>query len=128
MDPLSPPPILHAVLLAGLGGALGSALRAAVSLWLPVPWGTFAVNLLGSFAIGALAVPLLMAGRGPHPLAPFVIAGVLGGFTTFSAFSLDALRLVEHGRASAALLYVAGTVALSLAAAALGLALARRLG
>lgn len=113
------------VLLASLGGAIGSGLRAAVGLWLPFPWGTFAVNVLGSFAIGLLAVPLLMAERGPHPVAPFVVAGVLGGFTTFSAFSLDTLRLIEAGRIGLALLYVGASVALSLLAGAFGLALAR---
>jgi CrcB protein len=70
-------------------------------------------------------VPLLLAGERPHPSAPFLVTGVLGGFTTFSAFSLDALRLVEGGRAGAALLYVGGSVALSLGAAAAGLALGR---
>lgn len=117
-------PMIQPVLLAGLGGALGSSLRTLVGLWLPFPWGTFAVNVLGSFAIGLLAQPLLRAGA-PHPAAPFLIAGVLGGFTTFSAFSLDALRLVEGGRAGHAALYVAGSVALSLGAAAAGLWLGR---
>ena len=125
MDPLPPPLHLHPVILAGFGGAIGSALRAAVGLWLPFPWGTLAVNLVGSFAIGVLAVPLLLAERGPHPIAPLLITGVLGGFTTFSAFSLDTLRLIEAGRAGAALLYVGASVVLSLGAGALGLALAR---
>lgn len=125
MDPLPPSPIYHPVILAGFGGAIGSALRAAVGLWLPFPYGTFAVNVLGSLAIGLLAVPLLMAERGPHPMAPFLIAGVLGGFTTFSAFSLDTLRLIEGGRPGAALLYVVASVLLSLGAGALGLMLAR---
>jgi CrcB protein len=116
---------LHPVILAGFGGAIGSALRAAVGLWLPFPSGTLAVNLVGSFAIGVLAVPLLLAERGPHPIAPLLITGVLGGFTTFSAFSLDTLRLIEAGRAGAALLYVGASVVLSLGAGALGLALAR---
>lgn len=115
------------LLLAGLGGALGSILRAALGLALPFPVATLAVNVLGSFAIGLLAVPLLLAGNRPHPSAPFLVTGVLGGFTTFSAFSLDTLRLIEGGRAGAALLYVAGSVGLSLGAGAAGLALARGL-
>ena len=118
-------PMFQPVLLAGLGGALGSSLRALVGLWLPFPWGTFSVNVLGSFAIGLLAVPLLDGEAGPHPAAPFLIAGVLGGFTTFSAFSLDTLRLVEAGRGTLATLYVGASVALSLCAGALGLWLAR---
>lgn len=127
MDPLPPSPVFHPVVMAGLGGAVGSSLRAAVGLWLPFPWGTLLVNILGSLAIGLLAVPLLMAERGPHPVAPFLIAGVLGGFTTFSAFSLDTLRLIEGGRPGAALLYVVASVALSLGAGALGLLIARSL-
>lgn len=118
-------PMIRTLLLAGLGGAVGSSLRVAVGLALPFPWGTFAVNVGGSFAIGLLAVPLLTGEGGPHPLAPLLIAGVLGGFTTFSAFSLDTLRLVEAGRLGSALLYVAASVVLSLGAGALGLALAR---
>ena len=118
-------PMTHPVLLAGLGGALGSSLRALVGLWLPFPWGTFAVNVAGSLAIGALAVPLLEGEAGPHPAAPFLIAGVLGGFTTFSAFSLDTLRLIEAGRIAWALIYVGASVALSLCAGALGLWLGR---
>jgi CrcB protein len=60
-------------------------------------------------------------------LVPFLIVGVLGGFTTFSAFSLDTLRLIEAGRVWAALLYVGASVLLSLGAGALGLAVARGL-
>ena len=118
-------PMVPFILLAALGGALGSALRAALGLWVPFPWGTFAVNVTGSLAIGMLAVPLLLHARGPHPLAPLLITGVLGGYTTFSAFSLDALRLVEDGRAGLAGAYVVGSVALSLGACGLGLWLAR---
>jgi CrcB protein len=103
-----------------LGGALGSALRFLAVAALGAPWGTMAVNVGGSFLMGALAV--LLAGRGA---APLVLTGVLGGFTTFSAFSLDTLRLIEDGRVPAAAAYAGGSLLLSLAAAALGLALAR---
>jgi CrcB protein len=119
--------MIRTLLLAALGGAIGSSLRAAFGLALPFPVATVAVNVLGSFAIGLLAVPLLLAGERPHPMAPFLVTGILGGFTTFSAFSLDALRLIEDGQAGAAVLYVGGSVALSLGAAAAGLALARGL-
>ena len=88
------------------------------------PLGVLAVNVAGSFAIGLLAVPLLSQ-QGPNPLAPFLVTEVLGGFTTFSAFSLDALRLAEGGRLGAALLYVGGSVALSLLACGLGLWIGR---
>ncbi|MGR3485763.1 MAG: fluoride efflux transporter FluC [Paracoccaceae bacterium] len=95
------------------GGALGAGARGALGLWLPGPWTTLAVNVAGCFAIGLLWSSL---GRA-HP---FLVTGLLGGFTTFSAFSLDALRLLDEGRTATALSYVAASVALSLAAVALG--------
>ena len=75
-------------------------------------------------AIGALWV--LLEDRAAQ-LAPLLVTGLLGGFTTFSAFSLDALRLVEAGRAGTAMAYVLGSVILSIAACALGLWIARSL-
>lgn len=112
-----------------LGGALGSVLRAltiqaGVRLFGPgFPVGTLFVNVAGGFAIGLLAVLLVERGGGRH--APLLMTGVLGGFTTFSAFSLDTLRLIEAGRIGAAAAYVAASVALSIAACALGLIAAR---
>lgn len=109
------------ILQVALGGAVGSVLRyGALALW-PAPWGTLVVNVLGSFAMGVLFV-VLSARAG---LSPLLMTGVLGGFTTFSAFSLDALRLAQGGQAAAAALYVAGSVVLSLLAVVLGAALAR---
>ena len=99
-----------------LGGAIGAVLRYLTGLALAFPFGTLAVNVVGSFLIGVLWVAL--ADRGAW--APFLITGILGGFTTFSAFSLDTLRLVESGRAPMAGLYVLASVALSLGAVALG--------
>ena len=115
----------YAFPLVALGGAIGAALRYLTTLLWPAPWGVLAINVAGSFAIGVLAVPLLLSERGPHMLAPFLVTGVLGGFTTFSAFSLDTLRLVEGGRIGAALLYVGGSVGLSLLSCALGLWMGR---
>ena len=115
----------YALPFVALGGALGATLRyLAILLW-PAPWGVMAVNVAGCFAIGLLAVPLLLSDRGPHPLAPLLVTGVLGGFTTFSAFSLDALRLIEGGRLGTALIYVGGSVGLSLLACGLGLWIGR---
>ena len=99
-----------------LGGAIGAVLRYLTGLALAFPFGTLAVNILGSFLIGVLWVAL--ADRGHW--APLLITGVLGGFTTFSAFSLDTLRLVDSGRAPMAALYVLASVTLSLGAVALG--------
>ena len=98
------------------GGAIGAVLRYLTGLALAFPFGTLAVNILGSFLIGVLWVAL--ADRGQW--APLLITGILGGFTTFSAFSLDTLRLVEAGRAPMAALYVLASVGLSLAACAAG--------
>ena len=109
-----------------LGGALGSVLRYVMVAAVGAPWGTVAVNVLGSLAIGILSVWLL-GPKGPAPIAPFLITGLLGGFTTFSAFSLDTLKLVEGGQPLLAALYVLASVILSLVAVALGVALARSL-
>jgi CrcB protein len=118
--------------LVFLGGGLGSALRLlayrAARLWLPpdLPWGTFAVNVAGSLAAGLIAG--LLAGRGDvgeNSASLFLLTGLLGGFTTFSAFSLDAVLLWQRGDAVAASAYAAGTVLLALAAAVGGFALAR---
>ena len=112
-----------------LGGALGASGRyltgvAAMRLMGPgFPWATLAVNVIGSFAIGLVWV--LLAARGLQAWLPFVMTGLLGGFTTFSAFSLDTLRLVEAGRIAAAGGYVVASVILSIAACAMGLWLAK---
>jgi CrcB protein len=120
------------LLLVALGGALGALARhgagiAAVRIMgAGFPWGTLAVNVAGSFLIGLLSVWL--AARGLGRLSPLLLTGFLGGFTTFSAFSLDALRLWEAGEALPAAVYVAASVGLSLVAVAAGVALARGIG
>lgn len=91
-----------------LAGALGPGF----------PFGTLAVNLLGCLAMGAGYA--LLVRRGDGHLAPFVLTGILGGFTTFSAFSLDTMLLIERGRAGLALAYVGGSVVLGLAAFLVG--------
>ncbi|MEL6915971.1 MAG: fluoride efflux transporter CrcB [Pseudomonadota bacterium] len=106
-----------------LGGALGSVLRALVGMTVAFPLGTLTVNIAGSFAIG-IAWALGVA-KSPA-LHPFVMLGLLGGFTTFSTFSLDVLRLYEGGHVAGALGYVLASVVLSLAAVALGLFLGAR--
>lgn len=112
-------------LMVALGGAVGSVLRHAVGLAVAFPFGTLAVNVAGSFLIGAAWVWL--ADRAPG-LVPLLMVGVLGGFTTFSTFSLDTLRLVEAGRPGAALAYVAASVLLSVLACGLAMLAARSLG
>ena len=122
------------IAMVAAGGAIGAVLRylcvgLAVRQFGPgFPIGTMAVNVIGSAAMGVVAVILLeRAGDGGWArLAPFAITGVLGGFTTFSAFSLDALYLIERGRFGAATTYALGSVALSILGLWLGLTLARR--
>lgn len=112
-----------------LGGALGAVARyvtvtaALRALGPGFPWGTLAVNVLGSFVMGLLFVWL--EARGMLRLAPLLMAGVLGGFTTFSAFSLDVLKLWEAGATAAAAGYVLGSVVLSVGALVAGVALMR---
>lgn len=109
--------------LIALGGAAGSVLRYLMVSAIGAPLGTAAVNVLGSFAIGALFVLL---GNREH-WHFLLMTGLLGGFTTFSAFSLDTLKLFEAGQSLQAVAYVLGSVALSLIAVALGVAIARGL-
>lgn len=108
------------VLQVALGGAAGSVLRFLTVAGLGAPWAVAAVNVLGSFVMGFLYIP---AGR--LGLSPLLLTGVLGGFTTFSAFSLDTLKLWQSGQFLQAGLYVAASVGLSLFAVALGAALAK---
>lgn len=107
--------------LVALGGALGAMLRHLMVAAIGAPIGTLAVNVLGSFAIGVLFVWL--GAREGWQL--FLMTGVLGGFTTFSAFSLDTLKLVQIGQVLQAAAYAGGSVLLSLAAVALGVALTK---
>lgn len=110
------------VVLVAVGGVLGALARYGVSLALPAgdwPWATLAVNLAGSLAIGLL-IPRLGSGA----WRPFLVTGVLGGFTTFSALAVETTSLVDGGRAPLALAYVAVTVVGGLALAAAGSRLA----
>ena len=121
-----------AYLWVALGGATGAAARFAVAQWMGVrwgwtfPWGTFAVNVTGSLAIG-LVMTLLIARSADPMYRLLLVTGFLGGYTTFSAFSFEALSLLEARRWDAAALYVIGSVVLGLLATALGLGLGRLL-
>lgn len=107
----------------GLGGALGAVLRYLVGLAVAFPLGTLTVNVVGSLIIGIIWA--VFNAKGLQAWLPLVMTGFLGGFTTFSAFSLDTLRLVEAGRLAAAGGYVMASVLLSLAACAVGLWIAK---
>jgi fluoride exporter len=117
---------LSAYLWIALGGALGSVARFICTEWVQArwsgfPWGTLAVNVLGSVVIGALAA-LNDSEHGAMSLLTrqFLLAGVLGGFTTFSSFSLQTLVLMRSGEVLLAGLNVLASVGLCLAAAWLG--------
>lgn len=111
------------LVFVALGGALGSVIRALVGAGVGFPFGTLTVNVLGSAVIGVA----FALGLGDRPYGPFLMIGVLGGFTTFSTFSLDTLKLVQGGQASFAALYVCASLALSLGAVWLGYSAAERL-
>jgi CrcB protein len=118
------------------GSVIGSLLRwgagTAFSAWLGpgFPWGTLFVNITGSLAIGWFAALAAARANGPaRPLARlFVMTGVCGGYTTFSAFTLETLRFLHAGAAGAALAYIGATMVISLAAVWLGEMLGARRG
>ncbi|MFZ4540760.1 MAG: fluoride efflux transporter CrcB [Rickettsiales bacterium] len=117
------------ILCVAFGGAIGALLRYAViqlTMQLhpqPFPLGTMLVNIAGSFLIGLLMARYLSFDSQNSQL--FFVTGVLGGFTTFSAFSWDALQLIQRGEMGSALLYVVGSVLLSFAAVAGGYQMGR---
>ncbi|MEV0028384.1 fluoride efflux transporter CrcB [Nocardia sp. NPDC050793] len=125
------PSVEPAVLLViSLGGGLGAVMRYAVGLrWPPqpgqVPWATFTVNVVGCFAIGILMILITEVWVAHRLLRPFLGVGLLGGFTTFSTYSLEIRRLLESGDTTEALGYLGGTVAATLAAVWLGMGVAR---
>lgn len=115
------------------GGGIGAMLRhfvnrLAVTFWgSQFPAGTMIVNVAGSLAIGLLIGLFAASPTVGQPVRLFLVTGVLGGFTTFSTFSLDALALWERGELGLWLLYVGGSVILSLLAAAAGFLVTRSL-
>ncbi len=116
--------------LVALGGAIGASLRyvfgvTAIRLAGPTefPFAILTVNVIGSFLMGAFVVAA--AHRGLTHFSPFVMTGLLGGFTTFSAFSLETVLLIERGQIGSAVGYVVLSVGLSIFGLMLGLWLAR---
>ena len=118
-------------LLACAGGALGSGARYLVNtgvvrwLGLGLPWATFSVNIVGSFLMGVVVELVALRLGGSLEARTFLATGILGGFTTFSAFSLDAVHLYENGASATAAVYVVASVLLSILALIGGMALAR---
>ena len=117
-------------LLVMAGGAVGAALRFQLARALPLssggwPWPTFVANLLGGLAMGLLAAWLWQKGDVGEPWRLLIGVGLLGGFTTFSAFSLEMAQMIERGQASLAFGYAVVSVLAALAALFAGLALGR---
>jgi CrcB protein len=107
---------MPSLLLVMIGGAVGAGLRYEVGrlalriLGAAFPWGTLAVNLAGGLLMGLLAGAIYGEAAAQRPLWLLLAVGVLGGFTTFSAFSFDLFAMIERGQAGAALTYGAGSV------------------
>jgi CrcB protein len=119
-----------AVLQVALGGAIGASMRYLAGVWViralghtSFPVAILLVNVAGSFLMGIFIG--VAAHKGLTHLSPFVATGILGGFTTFSAFSLEAVTLYERGDVTGAALYVALSVGLSILALFAGLWIAR---
>lgn len=122
---------MNAVLMVALGGALGASGRYLAGSVIghfwggAYPWATFAVNSAGSVLLGLLAGFMAFAWTPSPEMRLFLTVGVLGGFTTFSAFSLELVLLLERGRADLAALYLVSTVVVSVGGLFAGLRLAR---
>lgn len=123
--------ILMNYLLVFAGGGLGATLRhtinvfSARTLGVAFPYSTFFINVTGSLVMGLIAGYLAFKGEASQPWRLFLMTGVLGGYTTFSAFSLDTIMLYERGELALASLYVVGSVLLAIAGLVAGLALMR---
>ncbi|MFN4096231.1 MAG: fluoride efflux transporter CrcB [Sphingomonas sp.] len=122
---------MHHLFLVMLGGAIGAGARhlvgrAALALWGPgFPVGTLAVNVIGGLAMGLLAGWLATRASGDEALRYLLGVGVLGGFTTFSAFSLETVLMIERGELMTASFYIVASVVLSVGALFAGLQVSR---
>jgi fluoride exporter len=120
-------------LLVFIGGGLGATLRHVINMVFTrnfgtaFPYHTFFINVTGSIVMGLIAGYLAFKGEASQHWRLFLMTGILGGYTTFSAFSLDTALLYERGEVALAALYVVGSVALSIAGLFAGLALVRHL-
>lgn len=120
------------VLYAALGGAIGASLRYGVNVTVPkllgldFPWATMIVNVVGSLIMGALIAAMAAGWNTSQEMRVFLATGILGGFTTFSAFSLDFASLWERKEHGLAIAYASGSVVLSLVAVFAGLWVTRQ--
>jgi len=121
-------------LLVFIGGGLGSMARYGISVFgmrllgQGFPWPTLLINIVGSALMGLLTGWLAAQGTSPQSLRLFVATGILGGFTTFSTFSLETVLLYERGQLGLAVAYVAASVGVGVGALVLAMKLARGMG
>ena len=124
---------MGALIAVAVGGAAGSVARYLLAGWIGrfegagFPWGIMAINILGSFAMGVVVEGAALRWNLSNELRAFIAVGILGGFTTFSSFSLDAALLIQRNELAAAGGYIVGSVALSIGALFIGLLLTRHL-
>ncbi len=121
---------MKSILLVMAGGGVGAVLRFQLGRLVTVgasgwPWGTFAANVVGGLAMGMLAAWLARVGAVGENIRLLLGVGLLGGFTTFSAFSLDMMVMIERGAVGMAFAYAALSVLLALAALFIGMSLTR---
>lgn len=118
-------------LIVFLGGGVGAAIRHGMNIGVgrglgsAFPYATLIINVTGSFVMGLIAGYFALRGDASQHWRLFLTTGILGGYTTFSAFSLDSALLYERGEVGAAAIYVAASVAISIAALFAGLAIVR---
>lgn len=124
-------PPMNTIFAIGLGGAIGSIARYLTISFCgrlcgaEFPWGTLAVNIIGSFVMGTLAGAFAYRWSADQAVRAFLTTGILGGYTTFSSFSLDTAQLLERGATASASFYILASVALSLGGLFTGLFLMR---
>jgi fluoride exporter len=124
---------LFGFVLVFIGGGCGASLRHAVNMTCArafgtaFPYGTFIINITGSIVMGLIAGYLAFRGEASQHWRLFLMTGILGGYTTFSAFSLDTAMLYERGAVGLAAFYVLGSVGISIAGLFAGLAVVRYL-
>lgn len=123
---------MNCIFLVMSGGAIGAGLRYGITRALPVspggwPWPTFAANVVGGLAMGVLAAWVLRGDNSAEPLRLFIGVGVLGGFTTFSAFSLEMAQMFQRGETGMAAAYAFASVLLALGALFAGLTAAKEI-
>lgn len=124
---------IHYILAVAAGGALGAVVRYLVAIGAGrafgtnFPWGTLIINVTGSFLIGLFAALFATKWNLPQTARIFLTVGICGGYTTFSTFSLDAWYLIERGESWMSIVYMIGSVALSLGALIAALQLVRAL-